>query len=231
MLNKRIKNNSGAISELMLIAISIFILAGVGAFASYRFFAPTRTVSVIGTARENAIANRGVVTFAYTANASLQQIAVTNGEEQFGELLTQINNLAPTEVKRIPYQVQQVTAGDGSTQYQYVSGAQVTVGSQQNVLSLTQLLERNGAQIASVRYLPENEETVNSSVRQKALEDARKKAEQIAGASNGSVGKVLTVNEEVSNTQTGSGVTTVSPLDGNNNVEVQTALSVTFELK
>ncbi len=225
------KLQKGAVSEFMLIALSILILAGVGAFASYKFFVPTRSVTVIGVGLETTLASKATVTFVYTANATLQETAVANGEDQFTALLGEINAFAPTNVKRIPYQIQQVVApSDNTVQFQYVSGAQVTVDGELNVTALNRLLEREGAQVASVRYLPDDEVGVNEKVQQSALDDARRKAEQIAKASNSSVGKVLVVSEQSSNAQTGSAVTNLSNATSNN-VEVQSALSVTFELE
>ena len=220
----------GIVSGSTLIALSIFIVAIAGFLASYQFFAPTRSVTVIGIGRETALASKATITFVYTATTSLQETAISNGEEQFTALINEINGLNPTSVKRIPYQVQQVTAVDGSVQFQYVSGAQVTVQGQQNVTTLTRLLEREQAQIASIRYLPDDEAGVNQKVQQAALDDARKKAEQIAKASNASVGKVLVVTEQSSNAQSGSAITNVKATS-TNDVEVQSTLSVTFQLR
>lgn len=207
----------------------LMAIVALGLFVGYQLFSPKRTISVIGTGKEIVQSNKATITFAFTSRANSKDVAVTQGEQEFTDLLTVINNFQPTEVKRIAYQVQELTNGT----FQYVSGASVTVEGSENITGLQRTISSNNAQIASVLYLPEDEQTTTQRVQELALQNAREKAEQIAAASNGKVGKILIVSEQGSNTQTGNSVTSLSkdinsPL---NQVELQSVMSVTYELR
>lgn len=207
----------------------LMAIVALGLFVGYQLFSPRRTISVIGTGKEVVQSNKATITFAYTSRASSKDVVVTQGEQEFTDLLTVINNFQPTEVKRIAYQVQEMANGT----FQYVSGASVTVEGTDNIAGLQRTISSNNAQIASVLYLPEDEQATTQRVQELALQDARQKAEQIAAVSGGRVGKVMIVAEQGSNTKTGASVTSVTQNPDNllNQVELQSVISVTYELR
>lgn len=209
----------------------LLVLMGVGIASGYFLFKPTRTLSVSGVGRESTQANKATVTFAFTVKSGSKDQAATSGEQEFNDLLNVINNFQPSDVKRVAYQVQPLanSLGTPTGEYQYVSGASVTVEGATNIASLTRALSTNNAQVVSLRYLPDDEEGVNEKTRLEAIANARQKAQQIAKASGGRVGKVLSVSEQSSTGETGSSVTSVQT-DSFNQVEVQSVLTVTFEL-
>lgn len=194
-----------------------------------------RTLSVAGVGTEAVVSTKANITFVYSTTATARDAVNTAGQSEFEQLLGILGNFQVSDVKRIPAQVQPVAVRSATdttqveARFQYVTGAQVTITGSENVAGALRALDSDNIQIASIRYLPENETEVQARVQQAALDNARAKAESMARASGGRVGKVLSVVESVSNADTGSSVT--SQLDGASQVELQSAVTVTFGLK
>jgi len=212
-------------ASITLLAVIVVVGIAVGSLLISSALRPRRSISVVGLGKEIVPATTARLSFAFATTGGSNEEAASNGEQQFSELLSSLNTFTPTDVKRIPYQVGQRTA----TVFQYATGAQMTVPSAQ-VPEVMKVLQGKTVQVGSLNYIAENEQDVKIRVQESAMENAREKADQIAKASKGKVGKVLVVSEQGSNAETGSAVTSVQEA-GANQVEVQSAVTVTFELK
>ncbi|RJR15406.1 SIMPL domain-containing protein [Candidatus Microgenomates bacterium] len=213
----------------------IIFLVLLGYFA-YSYFTPKtpRLITTTGVGSKSVTAEKAQITFAATVTSATQDAAFTAGETQMTNILNSVNTYAPSEVKkttsRVTPQANQVTGA--ILGYQYVGGAQVTVSGTANIDALLRTLNQQGALVAQVNYIPLNEDTVTSEIRELAITDARKKAEVMAKAAGASLGKVITVTD-----QTGSQTTTLTQnantsQPGNfSDTEVSTTVSITFELR
>lgn len=190
---------------------------------------PTRSVTTVGVGKKQVPADKATITFTISQSGVDQTSLAKSGETKINAALQAVAGLSPTDVRKTAYQISPVSTGG----YQYAIGAQVTVTAL-NIEPTVQALTSQGANIASLRYNTANESGVGAEVREMAIKDARTRAEQIAKASGARVGKVLVVTEQGATDQTGSTITgTKAGLDSAsfNEVEVQSTLNVTFELK
>lgn len=143
-------------------------------------------------------------------------------------MLTNLKALTPSDVKRTQFQVQELASGT----FQYTSRGSITLDTPEVIQDAQQLLANRAqnVQVLAVQYLPDNPEEVGASLREKAIANARDKAEQIAKASGGRVGRVISVSETGNTSETGSSVT--SELAGiGNQVQSSAQLTVTFALR
>lgn len=216
-------------SKNIFIAGALVIIAAFGyAFAQRLFAAPSRAVTTIGTGSKQVPADKATITFAVSANGPDQASVITNGENRTNDVFKSLQSFAPTNVRKTAYQVTQ----SGSS-YQYATGVQITIDSSK-VQSATQVISTSGSSVAQIKYSSSTDTTASQEARSAAIADARMKAEQIAKASGASVGKVLVVSEQSGTDQNGSSITgTKSSLGVGafNEAEIQSSLSVTFELR
>lgn len=212
------------------ILLGVFILlAAVGyAFAQKTFGVITRSVTTIGTGSKQVPADKATITFAVSATGNDQASVITNGENKTNDIFKSLQSFAPTNVRKTAYQVTQ-----SGNSFQYATGVQMTIDSNK-VQSASQVISTSGSSIAQIKYSSSTDTTASQEARSAAIADARMKAEQIAKASGASVGKVLVVSEQSGTDQTGSSITgTKSSLGSGafNEAEIQSSLSVTFELQ
>lgn len=206
---------------------------------TWRFFTPTKSVSVVGIGSEAVLAEKASVTFIYNSSNTNRAQAVTQGEQVFNRIITDLRGLEPERLRRIPYQVIPVPTqnADGTIgeRYEYASGAEVVVSGLSNISAVTRIIENSQGTIVDISYVPSEEDNVRSRVQQKALENAREKAEDIARASGGRLGGVLVVTEQGSDAETGSGITSLGmdpdSQGSGNEIEVRSIVTVTFQLR
>lgn len=226
------------------ILLGILILAAlflVSYIAAKSVFSPTRTVTTTGIGRQTVPAAKARIVFSFSDTSDDRTFAKIEGEEEFNQILTAINQFSPEEVVKTPESVQPVATRDANNQvtlagYQYSIGARVTVSGPEQIADLISFLNESRASIANISYLPEDQSAVGAQARSQALEDARTKAVQIAKASGSRVGRVITVAEQGSNNESGSTLTSAqtgaeSYTAGSfNQIEIQSLLTVQFEL-
>ncbi len=212
------------------LVLSFFILACGWIYTS---FLSRQTVSVIGVGKEQATAQKATIVFAYTISSISQDDAIDRGEKGMTYVLGTLAPLNADNVKRVQYQIQpRYSAASATNEYTYVSGASVTISNPDNIASALKMLSAVNTKVTSVSYLPENETEVSERSKQSALNDALSNAQILAKAAGKHVGSIVAMEEQSSNAQTGSSITSVkadatatTPL-----VEIQSVVKVTYEL-
>lgn len=221
--------------KISLIVVIVAVLLLIYSFSRSFFDKPTRSITAIGVGTKQVSAEKAVITFAISRTSQNRNTAVQEGQQFADSIVRSLSNLKPSSVKQTAYQLTPTrTFGQTVSSYQYATGIQVTIEGGQNIDQALTFLNGQDVTIAQVRYLAMDEKQVGSEVREMALQDAREKAEQIARASGGRIGKVLAVSEEVANDQSGSSVTGGNTEEGTGTfkeVEIQSVITATFELK
>jgi len=224
--------------------IVILVLALLGYFAYGTIYnKTTRLITTVGTGTKKVTAQKVILTFVVTQDAGDRSSAVTNGEAKFADVMETVQTFNPSDIVKTVYQIiprtNQLT-GDLKG-FQYVSGAQITLTGTDNTANIVRALTQKDAAVASVRYLPLDEKAESTEIRKLAIEDARMKAEQMANAAGASLGKVMNISEQTTNSgnsvtsqstpQTSFNQPTGTAPSAFNDIELQSSVQVTFELK
>ncbi len=214
--------------------ILVTILVLMGLLYLYNFVtnrsAYVRQITVVGNGSKIVAAKEAKITFTVSVTNSDRTQAFLGGEERYLIVSSGLATYNPTEVRTITPQIVQDTQG----RYQYVAGAQITIADVAKVKDLATFLAQNGATVAQVRYVSDNEDQIEKEVQELAIADAKKKAADIAGPAGAKIGDVLSIAEQGSNAQTGSAVTQVNTIVGpnaGNDIEIISAISVVFALR
>lgn len=137
-------------------------------------------------------------------------MAVVSGEDSINRLMAKAQELAGPNVKiqKSFYQVSPSAVGNELV-YQVVNVFKITANDPNTTSDLIKGLYGVGAtNVSNVNFIPQNKEIVTQEARKLAIEEARQKAKNIAGASGKRVGRVLSVSEDQ-----GEGNSTVSTND------------------
>lgn len=252
--NPSIKIWLGGIAVITLfILVSSFIIRSV-------LFSPTRTITVTGIGTQKIKAERAVISFSLLYEAPTQQQAITGGEQRFTALIRALDRFSPVSVDKTTYQLTtrpttRSTEGglSAETNFQYVNAARVTINTSADVSQVTRTLYESGATVVSQpRFVPIDEKQTELELRELAIKNARERANKMARTSGANLGKVLTIQEGQSTSQTGTAVTgnstiqangqqaTVPPSQGgqsaapsttnNGEIELQAVVTVVYEL-
>lgn len=254
--NPSIKIWLGGIAVITLfILVSSFIIRSV-------LFSPTRTITVTGIGTQKIKAERAVISFSLLYEAPTQQQAITGGEQRFTALIRALDRFSPVSVDKTTYQLTtrpttRSTEGglSAETNFQYVNAARVTINTSADVSQVTRTLYESGATVVSQpRFVPIDEKQTELELRELAIKNARERANKMARTSGANLGKVLTIQEGQSTSQTGTAVTgnssaqtagqqqttgttsqgnqnTTPPTTSNNGeIELQAVVTVIYEL-
>ncbi len=224
--------------------IFILTIALGGLIAQNTFLSPTRSATVIGLGSKTITPQKAVVSFSVVYQNANRNQANTEGDRIYNNILNNLSQFNPTSIDKNTPQITGTSRNSldngnlvRNTNFQYTNAARVTVEDLDKVNELVSTIYQNGAtEVTQVRYLPENEDKVEDELGKLAVQDAKSKAKQMAAASGARVGKVISIQEAASNSQTGtptSGLTSTSEglnLSQTGEIELQTAVTVTFQL-
>jgi len=203
---------------------------------------PNRLITTVGLGTKTTQAQKATITFVLTVDATDRASVLTNGEIRFNDILAGIQKFSPEKVNKTAYQIAPLLNNlTGETRaYRYANGAQITMNGTQNIDNLIRMLSEKEAAIAQVRYLPADEKASNAEVRQLAITDAHDKAVQMARSAGANLGKVINVVEQPTNggaTTTsqsntgGSFVANAGVANSTSDIQLQSVIQVTYELK
>jgi uncharacterized protein YggE len=229
---------TGVASFLTLRNILITFACLAGALYLFRLWSPqlTRSITVSGTGQQSFAAASANISVVYFTQDSNKNEVSTKGKEEFGSILTQVKRAGADAVAESAPQIVPLGSTSGSGLFEYRQGAQIHVSSVQNIDAVLNLLQSNNIIIAQTTYLPGSDTTVEETLLQLALENAKQKAESTAKLTNGRLGKVLSVTELSASTPD-SGASIVSKngaasqqTGDSSSVQLEKTINVTYEL-
>lgn len=216
-----------------MIAIVFFFIALIGYPALRSFFnAPVRSVTTTGIGKKLVDADKAIITFTVSNTGDDSNQTIAANERNSGDILKKLSTHNVEQVNKSATQL--IPLGSSSSNAYRVSTAiRATIVGKDNIQEVNKIIKEANYPIIQVRYLSGAEASTGEELRKIAIEDAKTKADQIAKASKSKLGKVLVVSEQISNDQTGTTVTSASSTDSStfSQIEVQSVMNVTFELK
>lgn len=221
-------------NKRVLTALAIGALA----YGGWRYFGgsntPVRTATVVGLGKLQVPADKAVVSFSITAAGATESSAITQGEAAYSRILAGLNQYGDLEISKNTYQI--VPSAGGGT-VQYVNAARVSSSQPENIGQIVQYLYDNGAStVTQVRYVPEDQDEVEKDLRELAVKDTREKAKQMARAAGAGVGKLISIQEGASTSQTGTPVTADSQTNESGittlgEIELQTLVTAIYQIR
>jgi uncharacterized protein YggE len=229
--------NSGnpPLKGLVVVGILVFILFGLYQWLFAFNPQKARVITVGGKATVQTKIEKAQIVFQYISRSQDHNLAIASGEAEFASITDQLKALGNVLVEESGAQVIPVGAGANTT-YEYRKTAKATVQTPEAVKSVIDLLKIQNITIAQTIFVAENENQVKAQLLQKALEDAKQKAESLAEASKGGVGRVVSV-AEIDPTPTEGNVlasdinSADQSLGQNSMIELSATVSVSYELK
>ncbi len=176
------------------------------------FFKPAM-ISVIGTGRVKAEPAQVEMIVSRIDSDSDPVMALVSGEENVNRLVSKTRELAGSDVKiqKSFYQVSPSAVGT-QLRYQVVNVFKITANNPSLTSDLIKGLYGAGAtSVSNVNFIAENKELVTQQARQEAIDEARRKAKNIAKASGKRVGRIVSVSEDQ-----GEGGSSISTNDSDN---------------
>ena len=227
---------------------SAALLLFFGASALYNnFFGETRTITVTGIGRKTAQAEKATLSFSFAYSSTSESQVISQGEERFNNIISEITKFQPDEIDKNSYQVvdnsRNTLGSNGSLtragSFQYVNAAQITTTKLDTVNDIVKTLYDAGAtQVTQVRYLPKNEDKFDQELRELAVKDAKSNARKMARASGAWLGSALNIQEAGSNGETGTSVNALTnngeegfDLTSIGEIELESAVVVTYQLR
>lgn len=222
--------------------VAVLVIFG-GMWAADRYFAPQSLITVTGIGEQTVKPAKAIVSFSVVYESTDRALAITQGEERFNNIISQIQQYSVENVDKNAYQIidnSQSVIGDSGLQrtnrFQYANAARITISDLNAVPDLIKSLYDSGATtVTQVRYLPEDEERVDNQIRELAVKDAKDKARRMARASGASLGPVVTIQEAASTGETGTPVNTFgsnnSSLNEIGEIELQSVVVVSYRLR
>ncbi len=207
-------------------ALAVLIVAGALLFSVNSFDAPsvaaqstlpaavaqpgagTRTVTVVGEGKVSLTPDIAETNIGVEVLRPSVQEATSAAEEVMQSILTALEEqgIAEKDIQTSGYSVYAERYGpdgplaDEETNYRVSNNVQVTI---RNIDSVGEVLdaavEAGANNIYGVNFLVEDPSGVESEARQSAFEDARSKAEELAGLSDSALGQVLNISEIIGN--------------------------------
>jgi len=163
------------------------------------------TISVLGEGKVSAKPDIGQVSLSVLSNAKTVAIAQKDNTDKMNKIIKAVKDLGVKEedLKTANYSV--------APNYQYYSGRSEIIGYQiaqtlevkiRDLEKVSDILAQSTAaganQVGSLTFTFDDPEKLNTEARQKAIVNAKKKAQDLAGALGVSLGKVVSFSESSS---------------------------------
>jgi uncharacterized protein len=201
-----------------------------------------RSVSLVGVGAKNIVADQAQLVFTLSSEGKTKIQTLAAGEQDFNSALAVVQAYNPSEINNAPFQLLprqnlSVAGNLSGNQYVYIRGAQITLNDISKVDALIKELYTMETTVTSPIYLTQEKEQVEEETMKLAVKDAREKAKELAKASGARVGKVISIMEQGSNSETGSTIMASQTMgeqtegSGHEEIEVKSVVTVVFELK